>query len=196
MGHGSKVLGEYEVSVGNSTTQRRVCNVANPKEPHDAVNLTYFKKNTPVIYRITNSISTSTVALDTNKTFAGFPNIPIEIGTYNTLYMYVDRLNLVPDSIIFEKNGSATSPTKQQVFSVSQSQHIYTSGVLNFDILADCFVNFGMVTNASSTMLNLARVELSMTSKTEIMMNVSSSSAMGFDGNSTYAMYISFKRAA
>ena len=50
-----------------------------------------------------------------------------------------------------------------------------------------------MVTNASSTMLNLARVELSMTSQTEIMMNVSSSSAMGFDNNSTYAMYMSFK---
>ena len=44
-------------------------------------------------------------------------------------------------------------------------------------------------------MLNLARVELSMTSKTEILMNVSISSAMGLDPNSTYAMYMSLKRA-
>ena len=193
LGHGSKVLAAYEVSVGDTNTRRRVTNVASPTKSYDAVNLMYFQGRTPVTVKITDSIATSTAALNTNKTFAGFPNISITDTVYNALYQYADIYKLVPDSIIFEKAGISTSPTKSQVFSVSQSQRIYTGGGLNLNVIADCFVNFGMVTNASSTMLNLARVELSMTSKTEIMMNVSSSSAMGFDSNSTYAMYMSFK---
>lgn len=196
LGRGSTASSKYEVSVGNPTTQRRICNVADPKNSYDAVNLLYFNQNTPVTIKIAEGIATSTAALNASKTYAGFPNISIDATVYSMLFRYVYKGKLVPDAIIFEKAGSTTSPTKRQVFSVSQSQYIRTADVLNLNVLADCFVNFGMVTNASSTMLNLARVELSMSSSAEIMMNVSSSSAMGFDKNSTYAMYISFKRAA
>ena len=196
LGTGSIATSENEVSVGSADNPRRITYVAEPTHSYEAVNLAYFHKNSPFTIKLCDNVSTSTAALDTNKTFAGFSNITIDNLVYNQLYMYMYRAKMVPDSIIFETTGSSTSPTKRQVFAISQCQHIYINNILNLNLLADCFVNFGMITNASSTMLNLARVELSITSKTEIMMNVSSASAMSIDTHSTYAMYLSLKRAA
>ena len=195
LGTGSIATGENEVSVGSADNLRRITYVAQPTHSDEAVNLAYFNKNSPVTLKLCNNVSTSTAALDTNKTFAGFSNITMDNLVYSSLYMYMYRAKMVPDSIIFETTGSSTSPTKRQVFAISQCQHIYVNNILNLNLLADCFVNFGMITNASSNMINLARVELSITSTTEIMMNVSSASAMGIDTHSTYAMYLSFKRA-
>lgn len=196
LGERSISTNAYEVSVGNTNEQRRICFVDNPSNDYDAVNLIYFENRVPVTVMLCSNVSTSTAALDTNKTFAGFSNMTLSSSAYNLMYTYIKLKNFTPDCIIFQAQGTTQTPTKQQVFTVSQSQNIYMSNVLNLNILADCFVNFGMITNASSTMLNLARVELSMTSKTEIMMNVSSASAMGIDKNSTYAMYLQLRPAS
>lgn len=196
LGTGSIATSENEVSVGSADNPRRITYVAQPTHSNEAVNLAYFNKNSPFTIKLCDNVSTSTAALDTNKTFAGFSNITMDNFVYSSLYMYMYRAKMVPDSIIFETTGSSTSPTKRQVFAISQCQHIYVNNILNLNLLADCFVNFGMITNASSNMINLARVELSITSTTEIMMNVSSASAMGIDTRSTYAMYLSLKRAA
>lgn len=196
LGTGSIATSENEVSVGSEDNPRRITYVAQPTHSYEAVNLAYFNKNSPFTLKLCDNVSTSTAALDTNKTFAGFSNITMDNLVYNSLCMYMYRAKMVPDSIIFETTGSSTSPTKRQVFAISQCQHIYVNNILNLNLLADCFVNFGMITNASSNMINLARVELSITSTTEIMMNVSSASAMGIDTRSTYAMYLSLKRAA
>lgn len=196
LGTGSIATSENEVSVGSADNPRRITYVAQPTHSYEAVNLAYFNKNSPFTLKLCDNVSTSTAVLDTNKTFAGFSNITMDNLVYSSLYMYMYRAKMVPDSIIFETTGSSTSPTKRQVFAISQCQHIYVNNILNLNLLADCFVNFGMITNASSNMINLARVELSITSTTEIMMNVSSASAMGIDTRSTYAMYLSLKRAA
>lgn len=196
LGERSISTGTYEVSVGNENEQRRICFVDNPSNDYDAVNLTYFTNRVPVTVMLCSNVSTSTATLDTNKTFAGFSNIKLLSSAYDLMYTYIKLKKFTPDCIIFEAQGKTQTPTKQQVFTVSQSQNIYINNVLNLNILADCFVNDGMITNASSTMLNLARVELSMSSKTEIMMNVSSASAMGIDKNSTYAMYLQLRPAS
>lgn len=193
LGTGSEVYGERQVSVGSLDVRRRISYVDTPSDPLDAVNLSFVTKNTPKIIKLCTDVQASKAALDTNKTFAGFSNIPITSSTYSLVSTYIKDWTFIPEAIIFETIGSYTRPTKRQVFTVSQCQHIYINDILNLNILADCFVNFGMITNASNTMLNLARVELSMTSQTEIMMNISSASAMGTDKNSTYGMYLYLK---
>ena len=193
LGAESQVIDKNQVSVGSDTLRRRISFVDTPSDPLDAVNMSFVTRNTPKIIKLCSNVKTSTAALDTNKTFAGFSNISISSSTYNLVSIYIKDWTFIPEAIIFETIGSLTRPTKRQVFTVSQCQHIYTNDILNLNILADCFVNFGMITNASSTMLNLARVELSMTSKTEIMMNISSASAMDIDKNSTYGMYLYLK---
>ena len=193
LGAGSEVIRENEVSVGSYTQRRRISFVDTPSDPLDAVNLSFITRNTPKIIKLCSNVKTSTAALDTNKTFAGFSNISISSSVYNLMNIYIKDWTFIPEAIIFETIGSSIRPTKRQVFTISQCQHIYVNDILNVNILADCFVNFGMITNASSTMLNLARVELSMSSKTEIMMNVSSASAMDIDKNSTYGMYLQLR---
>ena len=69
-------------------------------------------------------------------------------------------------------------PNVVQTFKVSHFKRTLVNGVLNFSIVADCFINDGIVQNASSTVLNLGRITLSMNSKTTILMDISSSSAM------------------
>lgn len=196
LGERSISTGTYEVSVGNQNEQRRICFVDNPSNDYDAVNLTYFTNRVPVTVMLCSNVSTSTAVLNTNMTFATFSNIKLPSSAYDLMYTYIKLKNFTPDCIIFQVQGQTQTPTKQQVFTVSQSQNVYISNVLNLNILADCFVNYGMITNASSTMLNLARVELSMSSKTEILMNVSSASAMNIDKNSTYAMYLQLRPAS
>lgn len=193
LGANSEVYGERQVSVGSLSLRRRISYVDTPSDPLDAVNMSFVTKNTPKIIKLCSNVKTSAAALDTNKTFAGFQNISITQSTYNLVSTYIKDWTFIPEAIIFETIGSSTRHTKRQVFTVSQCQHIYVNDTLNLNLLADCFVNFGMITNASNTMLNLARVELSMSSKTEIMMNVSSASAMGIDKNSTYGMYLYLK---
>ena len=193
LGANSEVDGERQVSVGSLDVRRRISYVDTPSDPLDAVNMSFVTKNTPKIIKLCTDVQASKAALDTNKTFAGFSNIPITSSTYYLVSTYIKDWTFIPEAIIFETIGSSIRPTKRQVFTVSQCQHVYVNSVLNLDILADCFVNFGMITNASSTMLNLARVELSMSSKTEMMMNVSSASAMGIDKNSTYGIYLYLK---
>lgn len=193
LGADSQVIDKNQVSVGSYTLRRRISFVDTPSDPLDAVNMSFITRNTPKIIKLCSNVKTSTAALDTNKTFAGFSNIGISSSTYNLVSIYIKDWTFIPEAIIFETIGSSTRPTKRQVFTISQCQHIYVNDILNINLLADCFVNFGMITNASSTMLNLARVELSMSSKTEIMMNVTSASAMGIDTNSTYGMYLYLK---
>ena len=193
LGAGSEVIDKNQVSVGSDTRRRRISFVDTPSDPLDAVNMSFITHNTPKIIKLCSNVKTSTAALDANKTFAGFSNISISSWTYNLVSTYIKDWTFIPEAIIFETIGNSSTPTKRQVFTISQCQHIYVNDILNVNLLADCFVNFGMITNASSTMLNLARVELSMSSKTEIMMNVTSASAMGIDTNSTYGMYLYLK---
>lgn len=143
------------------------------------------------VYVALGTLCADRYALNTEKTYVGFPNVSIRTSTYNDLYKYLITEGRLVKSVEFQAPqsyhlGSTISyPTYgSQLFTVSQYHKTVASDVLNFDILADCFINNGLVTNASSTMLNLARVELAMHSKTEVTMNISSSSAMGMASNS------------
>ena len=140
-------------------------------------------------------VDTSSITLNTQKTFAGFPNIKVRTTAYNDLYKYLITEYRSIESVIFWVPTTTTGNKinyltyATQIFQVSQFNRTIASDVLNFDIVADCFINNGVVQNASSTMLNLARVELAMYSKTEITMNISSSSAMGVQTSSTASQF-------
>lgn len=145
---------------------------------------------------------TNGAALNTQKTYVGFPNITIRTSTYDTLYKYIVTQSRVVESVIFYVPKVTTGqnasflPHAIQTFQVSHFKRTVVNGVLNFSIVADCFINDGIVQNASSTMLNLGRITLSMNSKTTILMEISSSSAMSLaSSENLYLPMLTFSKS-
>lgn len=210
LGAQSQVDENNQVSIGNSDIQRRLSNVANPTKSYDAVNLDYFKKNTPGFVTITYDLDPSKAKLNASKTSAQFPSISIDNEVYNKLFTYMYKRTFVPDSIIFTYINYGDDSIKRQVFSVSDSGQMYDylDQRFTFSIYAQSFVHQQMTTmiqSASSTMLNLARVSLQlhfapigsgeppMNVGPVISISVTSSSEIKFDSGRTYRVYLSFK---
>lgn len=210
LGAQSQVNESNQVSIGNSNIQRRLSNVANPTESYDAVNLDYFKKNTPGFVTIIDELDPSKAKLNASKTSAVFPSIPINNEVYNALFTYMYKRTFVPDSIIFTYINWGEDTRTRQVFSVSDSGQMndYLSQRFTFSIYAQSFVHQQMTTmiqSASSNMLNLARVSLQlhfvpigsgeppMNVGPCISISVTSSSEIKFDSGREYGVYLSFK---
>lgn len=145
---------------------------------------------------------TQGAALNTQKTYVGFPNITIRTSIYDKLYEYIVTQGKVVESVIFYVPKLTTGqnvsfqPNAIQTFQVSHFKRTLVNGVLNFSIVADCFINDGIVQNASSTVLNLGRITLSMNSKTTILMDISSSSAMSLaSSNNLYILLLTFSKS-
>ena len=210
LGAQSQVGESNQVSIGNSNIQRRLSNVANPTKSYDAVNLDYFKKNTPGFVTITYDLDPSKAKLNASKTSAQFPSIPIDNEVYNALFTYMYKSTFVPDSIIFTYINYGDDAITRQVFPVSDSGQMYDylSQRFTFSVYAQSFVHQQMTTmiqSASSNMLNLARVSLQlhfvpigsgeppMNVGPCISISVTSSSEIKFDSGREYRVYLSFK---
>ncbi len=148
------------------------------------------------------TLYTDRAALNTQKTYVGFPNITIRTSIYNKLYEYIVTQGRVVESVIFYVPKLTTGqnvsfqPNAIQTFQVSHFKRTLVNGVLNFSIVADCFINDGIVQNASSTVLNLGRITLSMNSKTTILMDISSSSAMSLaSSQNLYILLLTFSKS-
>lgn len=166
LGDESVVNNDYCLSIGNNRQTRRIVYVTDPVDSWDAATKGYVDSNVNYIKLGTLDLSSTSSA---DAKFIGLPNIE------DLPYEFIDKLegNYVIQSLTFVV--SARKDINQyiaQTFTVSQEQTAVVSGALNADILADCFPNYGMVVNSSTTMLNLARIQLSVQGDTALF-NVS-----------------------
>lgn len=166
LGDESVVDTDYCLSIGNNTQTRRIVYVADPVDNRDAATKGYVDWNVNYIKLGTLDLSSTSSA---DAKFIGLPNIE------DLPYEFIDKLesNYVIQSLTFVVNARKDiNQYVAQTFTVSQEQTAVVSGAVNADILADCFPNYGMVVNSSTTMLNLARIQLSVQGDTALL-NVS-----------------------